>query len=64
MGNLIAFLSFVEIGSIIMTLTYTLQSSDTLLTQALCYIFLLSKISLNLIFLFYFCKIISIQDQF
>lgn len=64
MGNLIAFVSVVEVGSMIMTLYYTLQSSQDLVTQALCFILLFSKILLNLIFLFYFLKNISTQEQF
>ena len=64
MGNLIAFLALVEIGSMIMTLVYSLQTSSDLLTQALCFILLLSKLTLNLIFLAYFCKAIATEPDF
>lgn len=64
MGNLIAFVSVVEVGSMIMTLNYTLSSSQDLATQALCFILLFSKVLLNLIFLCYFLKIIAAQEQF
>lgn len=64
MGNLIAFVSVVEVGSMIMTLTYTLSNSQDLVTQALCFILLFSKVLLNLIFLCYFLKIIATQEQF
>jgi len=60
MGNLIAFVSLVEIGTIIMTLNYTLQSSPDIITQFLCFVLLFSKILINLIFLIYFLKVIAI----
>ena len=58
MGNLIAFLSVVEIGSMIMTLVYTFQESVDLLGQALVFVLILSKILINFIFLVYFLKVI------
>ena len=58
MGNLIAFLSVVEIGSMIMTLVYTFQESVDLLGQALVFVLILSKILINVIFLVYFLKVI------
>ena len=58
MGNLIAFLSVVEIGSMIMTLVYTFQESVDLLVQALVFVLILSKILINVIFLVYFLKVI------
>jgi len=59
MGNLIAFVSIVEIGSIIMTLVYTLKQNSDLLTQSLCFILIFSKVLLNLIFLIYFLKVVT-----
>lgn len=59
MGNLIAFLAIVEIGSMGMTIVYTLQQNLDLLTQALLFVLLLSKVLLNLIFLAYFIKVIA-----
>lgn len=43
----------------IMTLVYTLMNSSDLLTQALCFVLLLSKILLNIIFLIYFLKAVA-----
>ena len=59
MGNLIAFLSVVEIGSMIMTLVYTFQGSLDLLGQALVFVLILSKVLLNVIFIIYFLKVIA-----
>ena len=60
MGNLIAFLSIVEMGSMAMTLVYTFQAGGVdLLAQALIFILILSKILLNLLFLIYFLKVIA-----
>ena len=59
MGNLIAFLAFVEIGSMFMTIIYTMQSNKDLLNQALLFILILSKVLLNIIFLAYFIKVIA-----
>ena len=59
MGNLIAFLAIVEIGSMLMTIAYTVKSNTDLLTQALLFVLVLSKILLNLIFLVYFIKVIA-----
>jgi hypothetical protein len=59
MGNLIAFLAIVEIGSMIMTIFYTVNSNTDLLTQALIFMLVLSKILLNVIFLTYFIKVIA-----
>jgi hypothetical protein len=60
MGNFIAFVSLVEVGSMSMTLIYTLLNINDLLTQALCFVLILSKVLLNLIFLIYFIKIITV----
>lgn len=59
MGNLIAFVSLVEIGTIIMTLHYTFQGPTDLVTQFLCFVLLFSKVLLNFIFLIYFLKVIA-----
>ena len=59
MGNLIAFLSIVEVGSTIMTLVYTFNGGLDLLAQALVFVLILSKILLNLLFLIYFLKVIA-----
>ena len=59
MGNFIAFLSVVEIGSMIMTLVYTFQGSLDLLAQALVFVLILSKVLLNIIFIIYFLKVIA-----
>lgn len=64
MGNLIAFLSFVETGSLIMTLIYTFKESNDLLTQALCFVLLLSKVLMNLVFLAYFLRVIVPDEHF
>lgn len=66
MGNLIAFLSIMEIGSMIMTLAYTFSSSSDvdLLTQALIFILLFSKVTLNIVFLIYFMKVIVEEEDF
>ena len=64
MGNLIAFVSLVEIGTIIMTLHYTFQGPTDLVTQFLCFVLLFSKVLLNFIFLIYFLKAIATEDQF
>ena len=65
MGNLIAFLSVVEVGSMTLTLIYTFQSGGVdLLAQALIFILLLSKALLNLLFLVYFLKVIAPDEDF
>lgn len=66
MGNLIAFLSIVEIGSMVMTLAYTFRSEEEkdLFTQALLFVLLLSKVLLNLVFLAYFLKVIVEEPDF
>ena len=64
MGNLIAFLSIVEIGSMISTLVYTFQGNVDLLVQALVFVLILSKVLLNIIFLIYFLKIIAAEEDF
>ena len=64
MGNLIAFLSVVEICSMIMTLAYTFQSSVDLLAQALVFVLIVSKVILNVVFLVYFIKVIVPEEDF
>ena len=59
MGNLIAFLSLVEIGSMILTLYYTLKQDTSLPIQALTFVVLMSKVTMNIIFLIYFCVVIA-----
>lgn len=62
MGNLIALLSLVEVGSLLMTISYSLKGSNDILTQALVFIVIFSKVALNLIFLFYFLKAIACEE--
>jgi hypothetical protein len=62
MGNLIALLSLVEVGSLLMTISYSLKGSNDILTQALVFMVLFSKVALNLIFLFYFLKAIACEE--
>ena len=62
MGNLIALLSLVEVGSLLMTISYSLEGSNDILTQALVFMVIFSKVALNLIFLFYFLKAIACEE--
>ena len=64
MGNLIAFLSLVEIGSMILTLFYTLRQDTSIPIQALTFIVLMSKVTMNVIFLIYFCTVIAPDEEF
>ena len=64
MGNLIAFLSVVEICSMLMTLAYTFQSSLDLLAQALVFVLIFSKLLLNVVFLIYFIRVIVPEEDF
>jgi hypothetical protein len=74
LGNFIAVVSLLEIGTIIMMITYTFvsivdepdywTSDNILLTQALLYVFLMSKIALNVIFLIYFLRNIATDENF
>ena len=69
LGNFVAIISLFEIGVIIMMLAYTFDSilndpdrwtSDmVLLSQALLFVILVTKVALNLIFLAYFLLNIS-----
>lgn len=64
MGNFVAFLSILELGSMVMTLVYTLTESTDLLTQALVFVVFLSKYLLNFLFLIYFLKAIAPDELF
>lgn len=73
-GNFIAFVGLMEIGAIILMISYTFISISTepkrwinnnrLLMQALIFIIIVTKVALNLIFMAYFCRKIASDDNF
>lgn len=64
LGNFISGCIFLEIGSMLMFVTYCLLDNSDILNQALAYAILLSKVSCNLFMLIYFVKKLSVDQTY